>query len=131
MQGRELDKAEKNTTEPEWMSEQQKPTPSVPLTPNYRAQCRARVQNDELGKLIEQHAQLLVDNGWEKFVHLLRQRGNLHLDLARRLKNVLPLVQNDNYSEPKLVCRQLFSNVYEDIESVYTYFQFLSQQISK
>ena len=47
------------------------------------------------------------------------------------LKNVLPLVQNDNYSEPKLVCRQLFSNVYEDIESVYTFFQFLSQQISK
>ena len=47
------------------------------------------------------------------------------------LKNVLPLVQNDNYSEPKLVCRQLFSNVYEDIKSVYTFFQFLSQQISK
>ena len=47
------------------------------------------------------------------------------------LKNVLPLVQNDNYSEPKLVCRQLFSHVYEDIESVYTFFQFLSQQISK
>ena len=44
------------------------------------------------------------------------------------LKNVLPLVQNDNYSEPKLVCRQLFSNVYEDIKSVYTFFQFLSQQ---
>ena len=47
------------------------------------------------------------------------------------LKNVLPLVQNDNYSEPKLVCRQLFSNVYEDIKSVYTFFQFLSQQNSK
>ena len=43
---------------------------------------------------------------------------NLHL------KNVLPLVQNDNYSEPKLVCRQLFSNVYEDIKSVYTFFIF-------
>ena len=50
---------------------------------------------------------------------------------STRLKNVLPLVQNDNYSEPKLVCRQLFSNVYEDIESVYTFFQFLLQQISK
>ena len=84
MQGRELEKAEKNSTEPEWMSEQQKPTLSVLLTPNsYRAQCWARVQNDELGKLIEQHAQLLVDNGWEKFVHLLRQQGDLHLDLAR------------------------------------------------
>ena len=51
--------------------------------------------------------------------------------LQECLKNVLPLVQNDNYSEPKLVCRQLFSNVYEDIKSVYTFFQFLSQQISK
>ena len=51
--------------------------------------------------------------------------------MAPRLKNVLPLVQNDNYSEPKLVCRQLFSHVYEDIKSVYTFFQFLSQQISK
>ena len=50
---------------------------------------------------------------------------------AGHLKNVLPLVQNDNYSEPKLVCRQLFSHVYEDIKSVYTFFQFLSQQISK
>ena len=29
------------------------------------------------------------------------------------LKNVLPLVQNDNYSEPKLVCRQLLYNVYK------------------
>ena len=47
------------------------------------------------------------------------------------LKNVLPLVQNDNYSEPKLVCRQLLYNVYENIQSVYTFFQFLSQQISK
>ena len=83
MQGRELDEAEKNTTEPEWMSEQQKPTLSVPPSPNYRAQCQARVQNDELGKLIEQHAQLLVDNGWEKFVHLLHQQGDLHLNLAR------------------------------------------------
>ena len=46
---------------------------------------------------------------------------------ARHLKNVLPLVQNDNYSEPKLVCRQLFSNVYEDIKSVYP-FPVLSQQ---
>ena len=43
---------------------------------------------------------------------------------SSHLKNVLPLVQNDNYSEPKLVCRQLFSNVYEDIESVYTFFSF-------
>ena len=51
--------------------------------------------------------------------------------MAWCLKNVLPLVQNDNYSEPKLVCRQLFSHVYKDIESVYTFFQFLSQQISK
>ena len=83
MQGRELDEAEKNTMEPEWMSEQQKPTPSVLLTPNYQAQCRARVQNDELGKLIKQHAQLLVDNRWEKFVHLLHQQGDLHLDPAR------------------------------------------------
>ena len=47
------------------------------------------------------------------------------------LKNDLPLVQNDNYSEPKLVCRQLFSHIYKDIKSVYTFFQFLSQQISK
>ena len=56
---------------------------------------------------------------------------HLHHRFGHRLKNVLPLVQNDNYSEPKLVCRQLFSNVYEDIKSVYTFFQFLSQQISK
>ena len=45
-------------------------------------------------------------------------------------ENVLPLAQNDNYSEPKFVCRQLFYNVYEDIKSVYTLFQFLSLQIS-
>ena len=50
---------------------------------------------------------------------------------AFHLKNVLPLVPNDNYTEPKLVCRQLFSHVYEDIKSVYTFFQFLLQQISK
>ena len=56
--------------------------------------------------------------------------GAAHL-LSLHLKNVLPLVQNDNYSEPKLVCRQLFSHVYEDIKSVYTFFQFLLQQISK
>ena len=61
----------------------------------------------------------------------LLQDDILSLLSAQHLKNVLPLVQNDNYSEPKLVCRQLFSNVYEDIKSVYTFFQFLSQQISK
>ena len=64
--------------------------------------------------------------------HLVMQDNtNGTVCLKIHLKNVLLLVQNDNYSEPKLVCRQLFSHVYEDIESVYTFFQFLLQQISK
>ena len=75
------------------------------------------------------HLCILSWHWWMQYSTLAVRRWRPLLQSC--LKNVLPLVQNDNYSEPKLVCRQLFSNVYEDIESVYTFFQFLSQQISK
>ena len=69
--------------EPEWMKQKMSKQKDVPRAPNYQAQCRARVHNDELGKLIKQHAQLLVDNGWDNFIRLLRQQGDLRPDPDR------------------------------------------------
>ena len=47
---------------------------------NYHEQCKARVWNDELGKLITCHSKLLLDLGWEGFMWAVHQRGDLWPD---------------------------------------------------
>jgi len=57
-----------------------------------RARSRARVRNDELGKIIRKQSELFVTKDWRSFVHSVRGRGDLQPDMmalqnhsARRL----------------------------------------------
>jgi len=60
-------------------------TPVLPrkrasTAPGYRASCRAKVQNDDLGKLIQAHVDLISNCGWRRLVRRLRGRGDLRGD---------------------------------------------------
>jgi len=48
-----------------------------PKEPGYREQCRAKVRNDELGKLVVEHAALLSEMDFNSYVQATRNRGDL------------------------------------------------------
>ena len=66
--------------EPDWRPVERKKETTIPRQLNYREQCKARVWNDELGKLITCHSELLLALGWEGFVRAICQRGDLRPD---------------------------------------------------
>jgi len=53
------------------------PTPEAPRPAGYREKCRARVQNDELGKIIAEQSDAFDRQDWDDFIHETRQRGDL------------------------------------------------------
>jgi len=52
------------------------------VQPNYREEQRARVRNDDLGKLITKHTERFLNASWESYVASLRGRGDLAITPA-------------------------------------------------